>query len=351
MKGYLDFAERGAAALALELDEEGRDAESPFEEDVIQVIRDLGYAPVPQVGVAGYRIDIGIRHPDRPGEYVLAVECDGAAYHSAKAARDRDRLRQQVLEGLGWTVHRIWGLSWVRDRRGQIDRLRLAIESAVRGEKAPVPTIPSPRRAEVVVEDVDLDAPPEWAIPYQRGIAYGKADPDRCPYEPQATDARPWLRRYFERLIRVEAPVHEDLLLAAFREDWGVGQVGHVIKANIHAAMERATIGGLPVTRDQAGFYRIAEQPFTSVRVPVDAESIRPVSQMPPEEIDLAVLGTVRDARFADDEVVSLTVARMFGWRRQGLDIQTAVGGSISRLLFQGSLERTEAGELRAVDG
>ncbi|MGR7026360.1 AAA domain-containing protein [Geodermatophilus sp. URMC 62] len=343
LQGYLDFAERGTPALALEVGTENRDAESPFEEDVIQVIRELGYTPVPQVGVAGYRIDIGIRHPDRPGEYVLAVECDGAAYHSAKAARDRDRLRQQVLEGLGWTVHRIWGLSWVRDRRGQIERLRLAIEAAVKGVKIESPAVVAPRKANIVVEDVDLDAPPEWAVPYERGVA----TPDRCPYAPQSTEARPYLRRYFERLLRAEAPVHEERLLAAFREDWGVGRVGHVIKDNIRASLARATVGGLAVSRDEAGFYRVEESQFAKVRVPVDADTLRSVSQVPPEEIDLAVLGIIGDARFIEDEIVAQTVARLFGWRRQGLDIQAAVYGSISRLLSQGRLARTDDGLLR----
>ena len=119
-----------------------------------------------------------------------------------------------MFEGLGWTVHRIWGLSWVRDRQGQIERLRLAIEAAIRGETVSSPAVPAPRKPDVVVEEVDLDAPPEWAVPYQLGMAYGKADLDRCPYEPQSMEARPYLRRFFERLMRVEAPVHEDRLLA-----------------------------------------------------------------------------------------------------------------------------------------
>jgi very-short-patch-repair endonuclease len=344
LKGYLDFAERGPAALALDLDTEGRDAESPFEEDVIQVVRELGYTPVPQVGVAGYRIDIGIRHPDRPGEYVLAVECDGAAYHSAKAARDRDRLRQQVLEGLGWRVHRIWGLSWVRDRRGQIERLRLAIEAAVAGVEVAAPAVVAPRKATVVVEDVDLDAPPSWAVPFVRG----QADPVHCPYPPQAKEARPHLRRYFEQLIGSEAPVHEDLLLASFRTDWGVGRVGHVIKENIRASLARATVGGLPVSRDAAGFYRVEDRPFTGVRVPVDADTIRPVALVPPEEIEAAVLGVVRDARVIEDDLVVQAVARLLGWRRLGLDIVAAVSSAISRLLSNGQLQRTEDGSLRA---
>ena len=114
LRRYLDFAERGQAALALELTPTGGDTESPFEESVISAIRAWGYEVTPQVGVARCRIDIGVHHPDHPGVYVLGVECDGLMYHSSQAARDRDRLREQVLRGLDWRLHRIWGTAWYR---------------------------------------------------------------------------------------------------------------------------------------------------------------------------------------------------------------------------------------------
>jgi very-short-patch-repair endonuclease len=80
-------------------------------------LRSHGLDVHPQVGVAGYFLDLAVVDPKRPGRYILAVECDGATYHSAKSARDRDRLRQGILEGLGWNVHRIWSTDWFRDPR------------------------------------------------------------------------------------------------------------------------------------------------------------------------------------------------------------------------------------------
>ena len=130
LRRYLDYAARGMPALALDTSA-GGDAESPFEESVISVIRSWGYELTPQVGTAGYRIDIGVRHPDHPGVYALGVECDGYQYHSSKVARDRDRLREKVLRGLGWRLHRIWGTAWYRDRNGEERKLRAAIERAI----------------------------------------------------------------------------------------------------------------------------------------------------------------------------------------------------------------------------
>ena len=128
LRSYLDYAARGLEAL---VPGAGGDGESPFEDSVIKVIRSWGYGLTPRVGTAGYRIDIGIHYPSHPGVYALGVECDGYQYDSAKAARDRDRLREQVLRDLGWNLHRIWGAAWHRDRDGEERRLMAAIERAM----------------------------------------------------------------------------------------------------------------------------------------------------------------------------------------------------------------------------
>ncbi len=133
LQGYLEFAERGVSALAGAIGPQGGAAESPFEEEVLRVVRSWGWEAVPQVGVAGYRLDIGVRHPDKPGVFAIGIECDGAMYHSSRVARDRDRLRQEVLEGLGWHLHRIWGPAWHRQRRSEEQRLREAFDRAVAG--------------------------------------------------------------------------------------------------------------------------------------------------------------------------------------------------------------------------
>ncbi|MFF2747112.1 DUF4011 domain-containing protein [Kitasatospora sp. NPDC058048] len=128
---YLKYAKHGPSVLAQEPEGEEAPPESPFEESVLEVLRGWGYAVRPQVGVAGYRIDLGIRDPRRPGRYALGIECDGAMYHSSKVARDRDRLRESVLSGLGWKLHRIWGTDWYRNRAGAEARLKEAVEREV----------------------------------------------------------------------------------------------------------------------------------------------------------------------------------------------------------------------------
>lgn len=119
LRDYLDFA--ASRKVPPVYDPAGAQPESPFEEWVLKRLAAMGYECVPQVGIKldgkldSYRIDIGIRHPDKAGRFILGLECDGATYHSARSARERDRLRQNVLENLGWKIHRIWSTDWFRD--------------------------------------------------------------------------------------------------------------------------------------------------------------------------------------------------------------------------------------------
>lgn len=128
LKRWLEFA--GGGQLPMLTSGHDREPDSDFERHVIDVITKLGYTAVAQVGAAGYFIDIGVKHPEWGNGFVLGVECDGAAYHSSKSARDRDRLRQEVLEGLGWRIHRIWSTDWFNNQSRETALLQEAIEEA-----------------------------------------------------------------------------------------------------------------------------------------------------------------------------------------------------------------------------
>jgi very-short-patch-repair endonuclease len=126
LKRWLEYSASGVLDAG---EQTVREPDSDFEAFVADQIRAMGCTPIPQVGVAGYFIDIGVRHPDWPYGFVLGVECDGATYHSAKSARDRDRLRQEVLESLGWKLHRIWSTDWFNNPRKEAELLRTVIAS------------------------------------------------------------------------------------------------------------------------------------------------------------------------------------------------------------------------------
>ena len=121
LQGFLRFAETKQLPSGSRLT--GKSPESPFEEAVARELERAGYGVEPQLGVGSYRIDIAVRNPDAPDQFLLGVECDGAMYHTTLSARDRDRLRQEVLENLGWEIERIWSVDWFRDPGRELKRV------------------------------------------------------------------------------------------------------------------------------------------------------------------------------------------------------------------------------------
>jgi len=141
LKSFLRYAESGQLDLPVVT---GRGPDSPFEEQVVAALQRLHYTVETQVGCAGFFIDIAVLDEATPGRYLIGIECDGAAYHSARSARDRDRLRQSVLEELGWQLHRIWSTAWFRERDREIERLVAAIDAAKTRSNAPPRSVNPP---------------------------------------------------------------------------------------------------------------------------------------------------------------------------------------------------------------
>ena len=172
-------------------------APNPFEEDIQRALEARGMKLIPQWGVSGYRIDLVVQHPERPGEFVLAIECDGATYHSAATARDRDRLRQQVLESLGWRFHRIWSTDWFNEREIEIERAVQAYEAALRASDAPkaapaaVTTESAPRSEQVErIEQAAtvIDAPVAAVMPVMPVMPVVERAPLNLPRRPSIDD-------------------------------------------------------------------------------------------------------------------------------------------------------------------
>ncbi len=123
LKHFLEYAEKGPKVLGTQTLGSQGDFESPFESVVASELRAKGWKIVPQVGVSAYRIDLGVVHPDKPGCYLAGIECDGAMYHSSAFARERDKIRQSVLEGLGWSILRIWSTEWWLSKSRELKRV------------------------------------------------------------------------------------------------------------------------------------------------------------------------------------------------------------------------------------
>ncbi len=339
LRRYLEFAARGPAALAIDSGlEPAGEPESPFEEAVLRTIRTWGYEVVSQVGTAGYRVDMAVRHPQRPGHFALGIECDGAMYHSSRVARDRDRLREQVLAGLGWQLHRIWGPSWYRDRSGEQRRLKEAIELAILAVPAQRSTPVDHRPSAVVVdfEDLVLDTPPAWAEPYVAAVLPAGHAPD--PTEPEAAGE---LRRLILQTVTEEAPIVEDLVARRVIGAWG-SMLSEKRRTVIRRALDGLVRNGTIVRHGNA--FCLPNQRTDLVRVPHEADerSDREIKHVPDIELAEAVARLVSEARVVTEEEAQQKAARLFGWRRNGPAIQAALNRVVEHLHADGRIERAD---------
>lgn len=130
LRQYLQYIESGGANLGDHAQD--KPALNPFEVDVRDTLTRRALKLSPQYGTSGYWIDFAVQHPSQPGRYVLAIECDGATYHSSHSARDRDRLRQEQLERQGWRFHRIWSTDWFQDKDTCAEKTIAAYHDAMR---------------------------------------------------------------------------------------------------------------------------------------------------------------------------------------------------------------------------
>ncbi len=139
LKHFLEFAERGPRALAEAHHGSQGDFDSPFEASVCAALQRKGWQVHAQIGASQFRVDLGVVHPDFAGRYLAGVECDGATYHRSATARDRDKLREQVLRGLGWEILRLWSTDWWVNPGGTLERIHTRLNQLLqqdRGQRA-----------------------------------------------------------------------------------------------------------------------------------------------------------------------------------------------------------------------
>lgn len=325
LKRFLDFAKTGIMAEHVA---SGLDADSPFEEDVAAVIRSLGYLADPQVGTAGFRIDLGVRHPDRPGQYLLAVECDGAAYHAALWARERDRLRQEVLENLGWHFHRIWSTDWFHHRKREIERLaaaleqsRAAVESGIRvrganhGGSRPAPVAQEETERPIEIDHLALTAP-----------AYVRAELSvRSSLDPHEAPVAQ-LAELIAKIVRIEGPIHIEEVARRITSAFGKSRTGsRIAEATERAA--RLAVQKEPALTRSASFLLTVEQAKNPPVRDRSAEngSLLKATYLPPMEIGAAARRIRSESGEMPPEDLTRGVARLLGFQRVGSDLASMI--------------------------
>ncbi|HEX2211834.1 MAG TPA: DUF3320 domain-containing protein, partial [Longimicrobium sp.] len=357
LREFLLYAERGTLQSATAT--LSADAESEFERQVMDELARRGVRVQAQVGAAGYRIDMAVVDDEMPGRYVCGIECDGVAYHASETARDRDRLRQQVLEARGWQIHRVWSTDWFKDREGQIERLLKLIDASrvhARESAAAREAEEEARRRdaeqrellriEKIVGDADANASPPQAPPPPDA----PAEIPVAPYE--MADVTPryagtdilaapqsLLLAALREVVNAEAPVHVDDVEARVAAMWGLARTGSRITARIAHALDAAAAQQILTRR---GHFVHAPDGAVTVRSRRDTKI--PAERIPPEEYREAALAVLRARGGLPRKELMAEVRALLGYTRLNAKLEEAIGAAVDALLADGTCGEASTG-------
>ena len=340
LKQFLHYAETGDNLVAVQLDE---DPDSDFEVSVAAEIRRLGYRVDHQVGSSGFKIDLAVHRPGHDGRYMLAVECDGATYHTAVWARERDRLRQEVLEGLGWRFHRVWSTDWFHRRAEEVRRLEAALVAAasympVADEEDDSSEHPS--------QDDELGKLLEPSAGYTNDLPdYTVAQfPVTSSVEPHEAPLST-LVSIVQRIIDIEGPVHGEEIARRVAALFGKQKAGSRIVGAVDRALLQLRRGNSDYL-DENGFW-ITRTAKASVplrnrsRAPLN---LRRASLLPPAEIFVAIKQVISDNGALSWEELPRATALLFGFQRTGPEFRPAVLPVAEAMIAAGELQEGTPG-------
>ena len=370
-KLFLEYADKGQSALAREIAPTGRDTESPFEDAVKKALENCGWRVHPQVGVSGFRVDLGIVHPDYPGRYLAGVECDGATYHSHATARDRDRLREVILTRLGWRIRRVWSTEWWQGAKEAAARLHEELARDLEQDRAELSS------REVTASAALEPSPPSLAPiniardPAQRPQTSAKSESNqasafsleevalRSPVHAYAANngAKPKsgptykiadlaafgslvnARRFYEigyrsalnqmaaYIIQEEGPIFSDLLITRIARVHGFARSGGKIRETILAAID----SDFPTSKqgEDTLLWPMGVQPTDSIDFRSASLEIRGLNDIPDVELMGLAKAICRDCR--DFETTLLAMASAVGIGRITDGIRRCLTNAIDR--------------------
>jgi very-short-patch-repair endonuclease len=349
LKLFLHFAQLGVLDVA---EPSERDYGSPFEEQVGRALERHGLNVVPQVGIAGFFVDLAIVDPENPGDYLLGIECDGASYHSARSARDRDRLREAVLRDRGWLLHRIWSTDWFHQPDVELRKALAAIEQA-----RAMRSSSDHHSSEDVLDDAEESRdntetdhiPPARAVhlstPRSRARRYKQADvraPAGLDFH-QASLAK--LAEIASEIVEAEGPVHGDEVARRLAAAFGLKRAGGKIQEKSKRALDNLMRRDV-IARDGKFFHRSGQRTFPPrSREHVSSPTLRRPERLPPVEIRAAIAQVVSDHLGVSYDDAAIQVARMLGFKRTGGELRVVIRKQIKTMVGKDEL-RSEGGKL-----
>lgn len=331
LKAFLDYAERGAVALAAQDEGSLGPADNMFEQSIADALAAKGWEVRTQIGVSGFRIDLGVINPDVAGAYLAGVECDGAQYHSSATARDRDKIRQAVLEGLGWNILRIWSTDWFRNAGDVLDRTHAELEVLLKQDRARRTREAEERKAETAVPaptllitgpEVDvIDDNPKEAEPAPfenpRFVLAASNSADNTTNKSDLErffddDYTPVLRRMLADLIAQDGPIALNSLAKTVAQRHGWQRTGARIATRVEEQLGAVDI------RAEFGNRFIWEAGSYADRIPFRGLASRSIRDVSRTEIATVIDSNLKTFAATDDPTMAL--ARQLGIARLSQD-------------------------------
>ena len=352
---YLDYAERGPKSLGIS-GKQSSSFDSKIEEVVASEIKNMGYGISPKAGFSEYRIDIGIVDPSDPESFILGVECDGNTYRSSCSARDRDRLRGQILNQLGWKIHRIWSPTWVSRRDSEVKRLKEALIKIIENKsKSPniSPLNQSVESTDSVSEKVEVKTIKFSGIE-KIGIPY-KIHPLIASFKPTVTVRtltypyssirknvfyfdcnRDLQSKLLEELVNNEGPIHFDYAVRRLALVWKVKRLNQRIISAAKEALDLLLDDKKIIVRDS--FLWPKKPRDIIVRVPISdmPETKRLPAHISSEEIAEAIRLVVQYAIGISPESLIIETAKIFGFNPKTEKNRIKILKVYNEMLFSG---------------
>lgn len=348
-KAFLSFAQTGRLSIS---QPSGGEEQSLFEEVVAQAVESLGHQVHRQVGIAGFFVDLGVLHPKQPGRYVLGIECDGAAYHHSRSARDRDRLRQAVLEDHGWVIHRIWSTDWFQRPSEQ---LRKVAEAIARAETAidenTLEELPSSHFEVTTESENGIERETIFEID-NRGISslsepYSEARfevPSKLdPHELYTKD----MAAIVLRIVSHEGPIHEEEIVTRVRMLWSKGRAGSRIHDVVARSIE-SLLASRTCVREEGCLTMPASTMRVRNRANVMSPTLRKPDHLPPTEIRAAILAILDASHGATRSEIPSAIARLLGFQATSAQLKAVIESQIAKLVRAGKIEEAN-GMLKVV--
>ncbi|BDC51841.1 hypothetical protein F183_A41560 [Bryobacterales bacterium F-183] len=293
--------------------------------DVAEVVRGAGYEVTERYGLAGLFLDLAVVDPAHPDRVLMGIEIDGEQYRAAQCARDRDRLRTQVLERQGWQLYRLWTADWYQRPEEQASKLLAALAAAPRVEQEPEPEEP-----EVLVEQpAEVAAPVAVAADVELGVRYVDAVL-QVPPQLELQDApRAFLIEIVRQVVQAEGPIHEDDVIARVRMAWKLARAGSRVQTIIRQALAAAAPG---VEKLAGDFYWI---PGSTVQA---RNRLRPAERIAPMEMDAALLVAAKACVAGSRDQLIQTAARALGSKVVSASMRQALSAQVDELVQKQAL-------------